>query len=251
MARMKFNRSKFRRELRKLGREIEKEAKRMKIEIPVGFVAKPESEGNSTLKAKATKVLQALHDRVNGSTTKSADLREISKELGYSEEEFDAIWMYLHRKNWIKGFLGGHALITVDGIEYLEQKDNEQKDNEPPVRPLIQQNMYVYGGQNNIAQAGEHAEVNYISNDSSRQLIDASLQLIDELKKDTSVKPEDRTEAIDLVETVKVQAETHGEPKPGIVRSTLRKLNEIGSYVDNGSALYNLIKGFINLLPPV
>jgi len=245
MARLKFNRSKLRRELRKLEREIEKEAKRMKIEIPVGFAAKPEGEGSMTLKTKATKVLQALHDRVNGSTTKLADLTEISKELGYSEEEFDAIWMYLCRNNWIKGFLGGQALITVDGIEYLEQKDNDLS-----VSPFIQNTMYVYGGENNIAQGG-HAEANYIRNDSSRRLIEAALRLIDELKKDTSVKPEDKNEAIDLVETVKDQVETHGEPKPGIVRFTLRKLNEIGSYVDNGSALYNLIMGFKDLLPPV
>lgn len=41
---------------------------------------------NSTLKAKATKVLQALYDRVNGDTTKLVDLKEIAKELGYTEE---------------------------------------------------------------------------------------------------------------------------------------------------------------------
>lgn len=172
MARMRFNRSKFRRELRKLTREIEKEAKKeikkVKVEIPVEYaITKPEGGGGMTLKVKATKVLQALHDRVNGSITESADLKEISNELGYSKEEFDAIWMYLCRNNWIEGMMGGHAYITVDGIEYLE----EQKDNKLSVSPMIQQNI-VYGGQNIFAQSEKHAEVNYISNDSSRQLID-------------------------------------------------------------------------------
>jgi len=70
---MRFNRSKFRRELRKLTREIEKEAKKeikkVKVEIPVEYaITKPEGGGGMTLKVKATKVLQALHDRVNGRT---------------------------------------------------------------------------------------------------------------------------------------------------------------------------------------
>ena len=251
MARMRFNRSKFRRELRKLTREIEKEAKKeikkVKVEIPVEYaITKPEGGGGMTLKVKATKVLQALHDRVNGSITESADLKEISNELGYSKEEFDAIWMYLCRNNWIEGMLGGHACITVDGIEYLE----EQKDNKLSVSPMIQQNI-VYGGQNIFAQSEKHAEVNYISNDSSRQLIEVALKLIEELKKDTSLKPDVREDAIVLVEMVKDQIETKGQPKPETVRSTLRKLNEIGAYVSNGTALYNLITGFINLLPPV
>lgn len=256
MARKGFDRFRFRRELRKLKREIEKEAKKelkkVKVEIPVEFsLAKPEGEGSMTLKAKATKVLQALHDRVNGSITESANLMEIANELGYSEEDFDTIWMYLCRNHWIEGMLGGHAYLTVDGIEYLE----EQKDNKPLLSPMIQQNI-VYGGQNIFAQSEKHAEVNYINNnDSSRQLIEMASQLIEELKKDASVKPEDQTEAISLVETVKEQVENHGEPKRGIILSTLRKLNEIGSYVDNGSALYNLITSFenllTNLLPPV
>lgn len=151
--------------------------------------------------------------------------------------------MYLLHHNWIEGIKGGIAWITVDGIEYLEQKDDEQL-----VEPLIQQNMFILGNQNNIAQAGEKAEVNYIINDSSQQLIEAARQLIDELKKDSSVDQKDRIEAIDLIDTVKEQVETDGKPKQGIVVSTLDKLNKIGSYVSNSTALYKFIMDFLEIL---
>jgi hypothetical protein len=131
------------------------------------------------------------------------------------------------------------AQITGEGRLYVEEGRGITRQIQQDPNQYFKDISITVNGNNNIV--GATGVTQTIHGDVDRGLVGTLLgEMKEALKKDTTLRPEDRDEATDYIDLV-VREVKKNEPNLNILAATLETLSHIGSIVTSVNTLIKLI----------
>jgi hypothetical protein len=168
--------------------------------------------------------LRALYDATRGSTSAFLNMWELGESLDLSRQETNDVENYLGAERLLKPMaLGGEISITHAGVQEVEASIERPDDDTDHFSAAVINNFTTYHGPV-IHQSGSRNVANGVQNNGvSGDQLSAVLATIRRLA--ASLKPEERDQALELVQVVDEESRSP-QPKKAMLRTALKGLKE-------------------------
>ncbi len=169
--------------------------------------------------------LQALYNKTKDNRFESADIGELTRELGYERDEVYTIIDYLHEEHLVRAFGGGTIRIEHLGIVEVEEalsKPDQPTEHFPAINIMHVEQMI----NSRVQQGTMHSiQSNIIEHGDLQPILDVVLRLKAVIS-DLNLKPEDRKEFEAEIATIESQ-KSSSHPKAAIIKECLHSLRRI------------------------